>query len=160
MVPGVPTDDEITAETKPTTRSTRMTVSAPRSASAMSMQDKWEDIREAVVETETFATFHKGTSAVTSAVSYTWQVSKRIAWIAGTSAVILVIPLLYEIDKELGFDPAVAAQAAASSAAPAPASASGTDSVAASAAPDASSASSSAAAADVPAINPPVPAST
>lgn len=41
-------------------------------------------------------------SSASQTTSKVWGLSKKVAWLIGTSALVLVLPLLYEIDKELG----------------------------------------------------------
>lgn len=59
-------------------------------------------MRDAVVETDTYLALSKHSTTARRAASYAWRFSKKVAWIVGTSALVLVVPLLYEVDKELG----------------------------------------------------------
>lgn len=72
-----------------------------------SFQDRLEDIRDAIVETETYAVVSKQVAAVRRVSVTAWNVSRRVVWIVATSMLVLVLPVLYEVDKELGttFDP-------------------------------------------------------
>lgn len=54
------------------------------------------------METEIVTKLSEKGTRVNKMVNKLWNLSKSVAWIAGTSALVLVIPLLYEIDKELG----------------------------------------------------------
>lgn len=78
------------------------------------LQERLEDMRDAIVETETYDALSKRAAAVRRTGANVWRVSKRFAWVLGTSVLILIVPLLYEVDKELGpgFEPnATTAQA-------------------------------------------------
>lgn len=78
------------------------------------IQERLEDMRDAIVETETYDAISKRAAAVRRTGVSVWRASKKFAWVIGTSVLILVVPLLYEVDKELGpgFDPNSSAQAA------------------------------------------------
>lgn len=84
-------------------------------ATMSSFQETWEDIRDAVTETDVYIATSEKVTAVSRVASSAWSLSKKLAWVLGTSALVLVVPLLYEIDKELGpgFDPAQPAPPAA-----------------------------------------------
>lgn len=76
---------------------------APRGDSAFdALLESYEDIKDAVLDNETFIAARKVAVNVSGVASSAWAFSKRAAWIMGTTALVLVIPLLYEIDKELG----------------------------------------------------------
>lgn len=82
------------------------------------IQDRLEDIRDAIVETDAYDIVSKQATMVRNATTSVWNVSKRVAWIVGTSVLVLVVPLLYEVDKELGssFDANSSNQSSSSSA--------------------------------------------
>lgn len=116
-MPGVPNDDEITAEMNKTpsrwplaARDNTIPGADSSPSLAITLQDKWEDIRDAITDTEAYSVLSKRAASVNHAVSVAWSATKRLSWVLGTSALVLVVPLLYEIDKELGpgpgFDPA------------------------------------------------------
>lgn len=73
-----------------------------------SFQESWDDVRDAITETEVFILLSEQYKDVSRIASSAWDFTKKAAWIIGTSSLVLVVPLLYEIDKELGpgFDPA------------------------------------------------------
>lgn len=54
------------------------------------------------METEFVTALSEKATRVTKVVNKVWNLSRAVAWVVGTSALVLVIPLLYEIDKELG----------------------------------------------------------
>lgn len=106
MVPGVPNDDEITANAnKPSSSRSLGNTHVPYNSGSgplTSLQDKWDDIREAVMETDTYAFVMERAESVKNVTMSIWGTAKRCAWVLGTSGLVLVVPLLYEIDKELG----------------------------------------------------------
>lgn len=65
------------------------------------LQERYEDTRDALMESEPFAKIFDTTSKVANTGSLVWAFSKRAAWVVGTSALVLVVPLLYEMDKEM-----------------------------------------------------------
>lgn len=77
------------------------------------LQDRLEDARDALMENEYFSKFHAAGNKVFDASSTLWAFSKRAAWIFGTSALVLVVPLLYEMDKEMNISNPVDANSAA-----------------------------------------------
>lgn len=54
------------------------------------------------METELVTTLSEKATRVSKVMNKVWNLSKGVAWVVGTSALVLAIPLLYEIDKELG----------------------------------------------------------
>lgn len=121
MTPGIPSEDEITAERKPNSQSHSQQLTIRPSASSLtSLQEKWDDIRDALTETDAYVSLSRRSSAACDAANSVWTFSKRVAWVLGTSALVLVIPLLYEIDKELGpgFDSPTPTSASSSSPTP------------------------------------------
>lgn len=77
-----------------------------------SLTETWEEVRDAVVETEAAVALSKHLSRAGKVAANVWHFSKGAAWVLGTSALVLIVPLLYEIDKEIGPgpDPALAPQ--------------------------------------------------
>lgn len=65
------------------------------------LQERYEDTREALMESEPFAKIFDTTSKMVNTGSLIWAFSKKAAWVVGTSALVLVVPLLYEMDKEM-----------------------------------------------------------
>lgn len=65
------------------------------------LQERYEDTRDALMESEPFAQVFESTSKLVKAGTAVWTFSKKAAWIVGTSGLILVVPLLYEMDKEM-----------------------------------------------------------
>lgn len=65
------------------------------------LQERYEDTRDALMESEPFAKIFDTTSKLVNTSSLIWAFSKKAAWVVGTSALVLVVPLLYEIDKEM-----------------------------------------------------------
>lgn len=151
-MPGVPTEDEITADLNKASGSS--STSTPASSLAypslisgshgrpapssmqLSLRDKWEDIRDAVIDTKAFKIMSKHAVGVNKITSALWTHVQRFAWIFGTSALVLVVPLLYEVDRELAAENSAANINSAS----APTAPSPTDSSASSSAPSSSSA--------------------
>lgn len=62
-------------------------------------------MRDAVAETDTAIALSKHLSRAAKVAAKAWYFSKGAAWVLGTSALVLVVPLLYEIDKEIGPGP-------------------------------------------------------
>lgn len=119
-MPAKPGEDEITPQGANGTRVADGAMGASPNADGTdvltNLQERLEDIREAIVETETYEVLSKRAAAIRRTGASVWSASKRYAWIIGTSVLVLVVPLLYEVDKELGpgFDPNSSANAAAS----------------------------------------------
>lgn len=150
-MPGVPTDDEITADLNKASGSS--STSTPASSLAypslisgshgqptpssmqLTLRDKWEDIRDAVTDTKAFKIVSKHAAGVNKITSTLWTQLQRFAWVFGTSALVLVVPLLYEVDREL----AAQNSAVNINSASAPTAPSSTDSSASSSAPSSSS---------------------
>lgn len=65
------------------------------------LQDRFEDARDALLENETGAYVLQMSEKVMNAGTMVWSFSKKAAWIIGTSSLVLVVPLLYEMDKEI-----------------------------------------------------------
>lgn len=65
------------------------------------LQDRIEDTKDALMESEPFAQFVDTSSKALSVGGSILAFSKKAAWILGTSALLLVVPLLYEMDKEM-----------------------------------------------------------
>lgn len=150
-MPGVPNEDEITADLNKASGSS----STPSPASSLAypplisgshsrpapssmqltLRDKWEDIRDAVTDTQAFKIISKHAAGVNKITSALWTNVQRFAWIFGTSALVLVVPLLYEVDRELAAENSAANINSAS----APTAPSSTDSSAPSSAPSSSS---------------------
>lgn len=64
--------------------------------------ERLEDARDALMESPAFQKGAQYTEKALAAGDKVWTVARKIAWVAGTSALVLFVPLLYEIDKELG----------------------------------------------------------
>lgn len=64
-------------------------------------QERYEDTRDALMESEPFAKVFDTTSKLVNSGTLMWAFSKKAAWVIGTSALVLVVPLLYEMDKEM-----------------------------------------------------------
>lgn len=75
--------------------------------------DRLEDTRDALMESPAFARAAGATSAAGNAAAAVFAFSKKAAWVLGTSALLLVVPLLYEMDKEMNGGEIEAAAAAA-----------------------------------------------
>jgi hypothetical protein len=65
------------------------------------LQERLEDARDAIVESETFEYVYSFGCKAADAGRVVWSLTKTTSWILGTSALVLVVPLLYEMDKEL-----------------------------------------------------------
>lgn len=65
------------------------------------IQDRLEDARDALLDNETGARVVEMAGRVVGAGTAAWSFSKKAAWVIGTSALVLVVPLLYEMDKEM-----------------------------------------------------------
>jgi hypothetical protein len=65
------------------------------------LKDRVDDARDALMESETGSFIVDASQKVGNVASAFWALSKKAAWIIGTSALVLVVPLLYEMDKEL-----------------------------------------------------------
>lgn len=105
MAPGVPNDDEITANSNKSNSRSVSNDNGPYNSGSgafSGLQDKWDDIREAVTETEAYAVISERAEGIKNVTMSVWAAAKWCAWVFGTSGLVLVVPLLYEIDKELG----------------------------------------------------------
>jgi hypothetical protein len=65
------------------------------------LKDRVDDARDALLESETGSFILDASQKVGNVASAFWALSRKAAWIIGTSALVLVVPLLYEMDKEL-----------------------------------------------------------
>lgn len=65
------------------------------------LQDRLEDAKDALMENEYVAKAYSGGEKAYDLSSRLWSFSKKAVWIIGTSALVLVVPLLYEMDKEI-----------------------------------------------------------
>lgn len=111
MVPGVAAPDgTMDPSTKVTTspsdnKTTTITSSAnglpPSSGLLATITETWEEARDAVMETDIAISLIDKSEKLSKAAGKMWKVSKKVAWIVGTTAVVLILPLIYEIDKEL-----------------------------------------------------------
>ncbi|CAN8075881.1 unnamed protein product [Agarophyton chilense] len=79
-----------------------------------SFQETWEDIKDAVTETPAYISLSSKLNAVSVVAHSAWTLSKKLAWVLGTTSLVLAVPLLYEIDKEMGPDVSLAATSPAS----------------------------------------------
>lgn len=77
-------------------------VDASTAAPLAALQDAWLDVKDAVQDTAAYHSISAKAHSIYSALSTVVQVTKRVAWVLGTSSLVLVVPLLYEIDKEMG----------------------------------------------------------
>jgi hypothetical protein len=68
------------------------------------LQERLEDARDAIVESEIFERIYEVGCRVSDASSVAWSFTKSASWILGTSALVLIVPLLYEMDKELNMN--------------------------------------------------------
>lgn len=57
--------------------------------------------RDTLTETELYAQIANASSRVGQRLGSLWSFSKTAGWVVGTSALVLVVPLLYEMDKEI-----------------------------------------------------------
>lgn len=65
-------------------------------------QARFEEFKEVITESDTY---QRTAEIVESVAHYSKRVLRftgNLAWIGATSALVLVVPLVYEIDKELG----------------------------------------------------------
>lgn len=107
MAPGIPSSPPSTTSTSPPKKKPYTLPSSDQPPSTgsntlASLTETWEEVREAVMETEFVTALSEKATRVTKVVNKVWNLSRAVAWVVGTSALVLVIPLLYEIDKELG----------------------------------------------------------
>jgi hypothetical protein len=65
------------------------------------LQERFEDTRDALMESEPFAQAYASAVKVVKAGKTVFVFSKQAVWVLGTSALVLVVPLLYEMDKEM-----------------------------------------------------------
>lgn len=80
---------------------------------AARLAERVERARDAIVDTEIYSTLAEVSSAVGERTGKAWEFSKQASWIVGTSALVLIVPLLYEMDKEISANDAAAAADAA-----------------------------------------------
>lgn len=113
MAPGMPTE---TAEAQsqaaePVKKPVEQPSSSPEPmfppSSLSALAETLEEVRDEMSETEAVKILCEKLSQASRATEKLWSFSRAAAWVLGTSALILVVPLLYEIDKEVGpgFDP-------------------------------------------------------
>jgi hypothetical protein len=65
------------------------------------LKERFDDARDALVESDAGARVTDISEKVGNVTSTVWALTKKAAWIVGTSALVLIVPLLYEMDKEL-----------------------------------------------------------
>ncbi|KAK4533645.1 hypothetical protein CCYA_CCYA18G4527 [Cyanidiococcus yangmingshanensis] len=63
--------------------------------------DQLEDWKDNVVETKWYRQVERVATSGYSWVRRAFGLGGRVAWIGATSALVLVVPLVYEIDREL-----------------------------------------------------------
>jgi hypothetical protein len=63
--------------------------------------DQLEDWKDNVMETKWYRQVERVASSGYSWVRRAFGLGSRVAWIGATSALVLVVPLVYEIDREL-----------------------------------------------------------
>eukprot|EP00871_Galdieria_phlegrea_P003811 jgi/Galph1/4430/GphlegSOOS_G3118.1 len=76
-----------------------------------------EEFREVITESDAY---QRTAEVVESVVHYSKKILRftgNVAWIGATTALVLVVPLVYEIDKELGVNAAAETTASGTSAA-------------------------------------------
>ncbi|PXF40237.1 hypothetical protein BWQ96_10041 [Gracilariopsis chorda] len=76
-------------------------VDASAAAPLAALQEAWLDVKDAVQDTAAYHSISAKAHSIYSALSAVVHVTKRVAWVLGTSSLVLVVPLLYEIDKEM-----------------------------------------------------------
>lgn len=69
------------------------------------LSERLEDIRDTITETESYMRISKASKDVSAVLQSVWSFSKSATWIIGTTALVLLVPLLYEMDKELAQGP-------------------------------------------------------
>jgi hypothetical protein len=65
------------------------------------LKERFDDARDALLESDAGARVADISGKVGNFTIAAWALSKKAAWIVGTSALVLIVPLLYEMDKEL-----------------------------------------------------------
>jgi len=75
--------------------------------------DQLEDWKDSVTETKWYQRVERVASSGYTFVRRAFGLGGRVAWISATSALVLVVPLVYEIDRELDANAASSSAAAA-----------------------------------------------
>ncbi|GJD08831.1 hypothetical protein Gasu2_31150 [Galdieria sulphuraria] len=65
-------------------------------------QARFEEFKEVITESDTYQRTAEIVESVTHYSKRLLRFTGNLAWIGATSALVLVVPLVYEIDKELG----------------------------------------------------------
>lgn len=73
----------------------------PQSSLSDRLAVRVERARETLADTALYSTLSGASQTVTRRLGMLWEFSKSAGWIVGTSALVLVVPLLYEMDKEI-----------------------------------------------------------
>lgn len=111
-VPAVPAPSEIVANPGPVS-----------TLSGLLISERVERARDTLVESALYGRLSQVSEAVYERAGAVWGFSKSTAWIVGTSVLVLVLPVLWEIDREASTAEAAAAIAAAADAPATPAAA-------------------------------------